>query len=81
MAPAPVESLPVRTTPIAQLKHDAGTNKENIIGYKSAYVHENEIKGTGKQPPASFANYLPVWDNETERLVLHAPMYGLMLMD
>lgn len=71
MAPAPVESLPVRTTPIAQLKHDAGTNKENIIGYKSAYVHENEIKGTGKQPPASFPNYLPVWDNETER---YAPL-------
>lgn len=67
MAPALVESLPVRTTPIAQLKTDAGTNKENLIGYRTSYVHDNEIKGTEKQPPASFPNYLPVWDNETER--------------
>lgn len=38
-----------------------------MLGYGEAYSHENEVKGTEKQPPASFPHYLPVWDNETER--------------
>lgn len=65
MAPSLVDTIPARTT--ATLKTDAGFNKENLIGYKESYSHESEIKGTEKQPPASFPNYLPVWDNETEK--------------
>ncbi|KAI9927814.1 hypothetical protein ASPWEDRAFT_556044 [Aspergillus wentii DTO 134E9] len=67
MAPSLTETLPVRAPPVATLKTDAGFNKENLIGYGEAYSHNDEIKGTAKQPPASFPNYLPVWDNETER--------------
>jgi hypothetical protein len=36
-----------------------------MIGYK--IEKEVEIKGTGKVPPVSYPEYLPVWDNETER--------------
>ncbi|PWY92689.1 alpha-ketoglutarate-dependent taurine dioxygenase [Aspergillus heteromorphus CBS 117.55] len=69
MAPSLVETtnLSLRAAPVDPLKTDAGHNKENVIGYGEAYKHENELKGTEKQPPASFPNYLPVWDNETER--------------
>ncbi|RAK96195.1 TauD/TfdA dioxygenase family protein [Aspergillus ibericus CBS 121593] len=69
MAPSLVEETPLslRSAPQAALKTDAGFNKENLIGYGEAYKHESELKGTEKQPPASFPNYLPVWDNETER--------------
>lgn len=72
MAPSVTETtnLSVRAAPApTPLKTDGGFNKENIIGYGEAYSHENEIKGTAKQPPASFPNYLPVWDNETEKSV------------
>jgi sulfonate dioxygenase len=67
MAPSLVENVALRTAPVTKLKTDAGFNKENVIGYGEVYSHENEVKGTEKQPPASFPNYLPVWDNETER--------------
>ncbi|EAU38441.1 conserved hypothetical protein [Aspergillus terreus NIH2624] len=67
MAPSLTETVALRQAPKTVLKTDAGFNKENLIGYGEAYQHENELKGTTKQPPASFPNYLPVWDNETER--------------
>ncbi|KAF7163462.1 hypothetical protein CNMCM5623_008363 [Aspergillus felis] len=67
MAPSLVEKVALRTAPVTKLKTDAGFNKENVIGYGEVYKHENEVKGTEKQPPASFPHYLPVWDNETER--------------
>ncbi|OOF96748.1 hypothetical protein ASPCADRAFT_4788 [Aspergillus carbonarius ITEM 5010] len=69
MAPSLVDATPLslRSAPNAALKTDAGFNKENVIGYGEAYKHDHELKGTEKQPPASFPNYLPVWDNETER--------------
>ncbi|KAJ9272528.1 hypothetical protein DTO212C5_1255 [Paecilomyces variotii] len=67
MAPSAVETLPVRAAPVSKAKHDASWNKEGLIGYGEAYIHDKEIKGTENQAPASFPNYLPVWDNETER--------------
>ncbi|KAJ9293097.1 hypothetical protein DTO271G3_8041 [Paecilomyces variotii] len=67
MAPSAVETLPVRAAPTSKAKLDASWNKEGLIGYGEAYVHDKEVKGTEKQAPASFPNYLPVWDNETER--------------
>lgn len=67
MAPSLVDTVRVSAAPVNTLKTDAGTNKENLIGYQEAYSHDSETKGTPKQPPASFPNYLPVWDNETER--------------
>lgn len=71
MAPSLVDNVALRAAPVAKLKTDAGFNKENVIGYGETYEHENEIKGTAKQPPAAFPNYLPVWDNETERYPTH----------
>lgn len=44
---------------------NGGHNKENLIGYE--IDREKEIKGTDKIAPVSYPNYLPVWDNETER--------------
>lgn len=71
MAPSLTETVALRQAPKATLRTEAGHNKENLIGYGEAYRHEDEIKGTDKQPPAIFPNYLPVWDNETERYAHH----------
>ncbi|KAJ5738385.1 hypothetical protein N7493_001540 [Penicillium malachiteum] len=70
MAPAVTDDHAVQaglrsTTFVVPLKTDTGHNKENLIGYK--YEKEAELQGTEKITPASFPNYLPVWDNETER--------------
>lgn len=67
MAPSVTETLPLRTPAVSKLNADAGSNKEDTTFYGDKYTHETEVKGTAKQPPASFPNYLPVWDNETER--------------
>jgi hypothetical protein len=32
----------------------------------TTYSAEAELKGTKEAPPASFPNYLPVWDKETK---------------
>ncbi|KAF7588846.1 hypothetical protein BBP40_005093 [Aspergillus hancockii] len=67
MAPAITETLSLRSAPKTTLRTEAGHNKENGVGYRETYQHDNEIKGTIKQPAASYPNYLPVWDNETEK--------------
>ena len=68
MAPSITETVPIRTQPLpSKLNTDAGYNKEDLSGYARTYTHETEINGTQKQPPASFPNYLPVWDNETSQ--------------
>lgn len=68
MAPSLIEPVSVRAeTKLKSSKIETGFNKEGVVGLQEAYVHEDEIKGTKKQPPASFPHYLPVWDNETER--------------
>lgn len=75
MAPSLVESgtsaqsIPLRAPPPVEqtLKDDTGFNKEQSIGYAEKFRLQDELKGTTKQPPASFPHYLPVWDNETER--------------
>jgi hypothetical protein len=66
MAPSLTETVALRAPPVAiSLKSDGGHNKENLIGYKCE--KDVEIKGTDKVPPVSYPEYLPVWDNETER--------------
>lgn len=67
MAPSVTETLTFRTPAVSKLNVDAGSNKEDLTFNGETYSHETEIRGTEKQPPASFPNYLPVWDNETER--------------
>ncbi|CAG8936000.1 unnamed protein product [Penicillium salamii] len=70
MAPGLTENVGLRApTAVVPLKSEAGHNKENLIGYK--YEKDHEIKGTDKLPPATYPEYLPVWDNETER---YAPL-------
>ena len=73
MAPGLTDNVGLRApTTVVPLKSDAGHNKENLIGYK--YEKDHELKGTDKLPPATYPEYLPVWDNETERFVLqHGP--------
>lgn len=63
MAPALVDSLPVREAP-EKPKYTEGFNKEAFISVSTSYDNEAELKGTASQPPATYPNYLPVWDNE-----------------
>lgn len=42
----------------------AKLGKEAFIGGPKAFRSDAELKGTGKQPPAKYPNYLPVWDAE-----------------
>jgi sulfonate dioxygenase len=72
MAPSITNTTGVRSTTFTVPKTDTGHNKENLIGYK--YEKEAELQGTNKIPPASYPNYLPVWDNETERYYLSTSM-------
>ena len=72
MAPGLTDTVALRAPTVAPpLKSDAGQNKENLIGYK--IEREREIKGTDKLPPATYPEYLPVWDNETERYTSPQP--------
>ncbi|KAF2190866.1 TauD-domain-containing protein [Zopfia rhizophila CBS 207.26] len=61
MAPALVET-PQPATNFA--KNGTGEYKEAYIGGPRAYRQDAELKGTGKQPPAKYPNYLPTWDLE-----------------
>jgi sulfonate dioxygenase len=67
MAPSIVKTTAIQTVPVSKINE--GFNKEFFVGLEEAYGHQDEIKGTVKQPPASFPHYLPVWDNETARCV------------
>lgn len=65
MAPALVDPLPIREQPsAAKANIKENFNKEFFIGGREAFDNESETKGTAAQPPASYPNYLPVWDNE-----------------
>jgi sulfonate dioxygenase len=63
MAPALVDPLPIRETS-EKPKFTEGFNKEAFISVSTSYDNEAETKGTASQPPATYPNYLPVWDNE-----------------
>ena len=70
MAPALVENA-VPALGSSSLKHvvSSGHNKEGFIGSPLEFDKDGELKGTARQPAASFPNYLPVWDNETSKCV------------
>jgi hypothetical protein len=48
----------------------SAVNHGGIGAYKdfatTTYSADAELKGTEQVPPASFPNYLPVWDKETK---------------
>lgn len=68
MAPSLTETVALRApTAAPALKAGVGHNKENLIGYK--IEKDVELKGTDKVAPVSYPEYLPVWDNETERYI------------
>lgn len=67
MAPALLQSFETRPLRTPDSKPTGLYNKELANGLAFAYDGKNELEGTEKEPPASFPNYLPVWDNETER--------------
>jgi sulfonate dioxygenase len=69
MAPALIDS-PQDSTSTAEQIYIKDQHQE---GYKEAFAqgpkttnYTNELKGVGKHPPASFPDYLPVWDNEKD---------------
>lgn len=64
MAPAIVETTQVQEEVRLPAKRiPEGFNKE-FYRSKEEYSREAEEKGTERHPPASYPNYLPVWDNE-----------------
>lgn len=68
MAPALVESaVPDITKLSVKQTVQNGHNKEGFIGSPLEFNKDGELKGTARQPAASFPNYLPVWDNETSK--------------
>ncbi|OKL57821.1 hypothetical protein UA08_07282 [Talaromyces atroroseus] len=65
MAPALVEALPIRepaATKADNIKENF--NKEFFNDGRKGFNSIAETQGTAAQPPASYPNYLPVWDNE-----------------
>lgn len=71
MAPALVETVvpDVGNLTLKQHALENGHNKEGFIGSPLEFDKDRELKGTARQPAASFPNYLPVWDNETSKCV------------
>lgn len=67
MAPALIE------TPQDSTAEKIYVKDQRQDGYKEAFAqgpkttnYDNELKGVGKHPPASYPLYLPVWDNEKD---------------
>jgi sulfonate dioxygenase len=71
MAPALVETQQAGSTFDAAFRQVSGVGqyKEAYIGGPKAFKKEVEEKGSETQPPASHANYLPVWDREKRILI------------
>jgi sulfonate dioxygenase len=65
MAPALVEeALPIREAAAAKTSIKESFNKEFLVGGREGFNKAAETEGTAAQPPATYPNYLPVWDNE-----------------
>lgn len=63
MAPALIET---ETTHSLPLKADIPAAVKEAFNYgPKAFNRDAELNGTEEQAPASYPNYLPVWDNET----------------
>lgn len=67
---APV-SLAARPAPAHELGNPS-TYREATVSGPATYSKENEEKGTAKQPPARFPNYLPIWDKNKTLVVFTA---------
>ena len=68
MAPALVEIPQEEKTDYT--KSGTGQYKEAYIGGPRAFRHDAELKGTGKQPPAKYPNYLPTWDGSVKSVAI-----------
>jgi len=67
MAPALVETasqLGATFDPAFRQVSGVGQYKEAYIGGPKAFKKEVEEKGSETQPPATYPNYLPIWDRE-----------------
>lgn len=67
MAPSKVD-LPHRPVEISDSPDD-GPGVKDLVGPKEAFIggpesysKKAEEQGTSRQPPASYPNYLPIWD-------------------
>jgi len=75
MAPALVETP--QQPAVGYTKSGTGEYKEAYIGGPKAFKHDAELKGTGKQPPAKYPNYLPTWDAEKTSVTIVRPILHL----
>jgi len=64
MAPALVETP--QEPAVSYTKSGTGQYKEAYIGGPKVFSQEAELKGTEKQPPAKYPNYLPTWDGSVK---------------
>lgn len=79
MAPSIVETTIVEPTKSLRLQ-EQNAPKGSYAGGPEEFDHDREFKGSASQPPASYPNYLPVWDNEKSKwayLVSSPPCYLL----
>jgi sulfonate dioxygenase len=66
MAPALVEQVVEQHT-VVGYKSGVGQYKEAAFGGPKVFRKDLELRGTDKHAPTRYPNYLPVWDNETEK--------------
>jgi sulfonate dioxygenase len=68
MAPSLIEVEPPKTeVPVKAVSTGLSEYKEAFSTGPKGFNTEAEMKGTATQPAASYPNYLPVWNNETEK--------------
>jgi sulfonate dioxygenase len=65
MAPALVETVVQQQA--VDYKSGVGQYKEPGNSGPKAFRRDLELRGTEKHAPARYPNYLPTWDNETEK--------------
>ena len=79
MAPGLVD--PPQGVPAVDSTKDSVGPKEAFVGGPQVFNQIAEEKGTGRHPPATHPNYLPVWDkdNKYASASLHYwPRYDLL---
>jgi sulfonate dioxygenase len=67
MAPALVEEVVEQHTVVGYKSSGVGQYKEAAFGGPKVFQKDLELRGTEKHAPARYPNYLPTWDNETEK--------------
>lgn len=63
MTPSLVDTKPARLVAFSKFS-DPPAVKEAFAAAPTLFNREGELEGIGEFAPATYPNYLPVWDNE-----------------